>query len=74
MKPIVMIGAIIGLLGLLALARPMFTTNQTKNVATFGDLKIQANEQTSHEIPPILSGAALIVGLVMVAGGLYQKQ
>ena len=69
-----MIGAIIGLLGLLAMAQPMFTTNQTKNVATFGDLKIQANEQTSHEIPPILSGAALIVGLVMVAGGLYQKQ
>jgi hypothetical protein len=74
MKPMVMIGAIIALLGLLALAQPMFTTNQTKNVATFGDLKIQANEQTSHEIPPILSGAALIVGLVMVAGGLYQKQ
>ena len=74
MKPTVMIGAIIALLGLLALAQPMFTTNQTKNVATFGDLKIQANEQTSHEIPPILSGAALIVGLVMVAGGLYQKQ
>lgn len=74
MKPIVMIGAIIALLGLLAMAQPMFTTNQTKNVATFGDLKIQANEQTSHEIPPILSGAALIVGLVMVAGGLYQKQ
>jgi hypothetical protein len=69
-----MIGAIIALLGLLALAQPMFTTNQTKNVATFGDLKIQANEQTSHEIPPILSGAALIIGLVMVAGGLYQKQ
>ena len=74
MKPIVMIGAIVALLGLLALGQPMFTTNQTKNVATFGDLKIQANEQTSHEIPPILSGAALIVGLVMLAGGLYQKQ
>ena len=66
--------AVVALLGLLAMAQPMFTTNQTKNVATFGDLKIQANEQTSHEIPPILSGAALIVGLVMVAGGLYQKQ
>ena len=74
MQPTVMIGAIIALLGLLALAQPMFTTNQTKNVATFGDIKIQANEQTSHAIPPILSGAALIVGLVMVAGGLYQKR
>jgi hypothetical protein len=70
----VMIGAVLALLGLLALAMPVFTTNDTKNVAQLGDLKIQANEQTSHAIPPILSGAALIVGLVMVAGGLYQKR
>jgi hypothetical protein len=70
----VMIGAVIALLGLLAIAMPAFTTNDTKNVAQLGDLKIQANEQTSHAIPPILSGAALIVGLVMVAGGLYQKR
>jgi hypothetical protein len=69
-----MIGAVIALLGLLAIAMPAFTTNDTKNVAQLGDLKIQANEQTSHAIPPILSGAALIVGLVMVAGGLYQKR
>jgi hypothetical protein len=74
MKPIVIIGAIVALLGLLAIAQPVFTTNDTKNVATLGDLKIQANEQTSHAIPPILSGAALIVGLVLVVGGLYQKQ
>ena len=73
MKPIVMIGAILALLGLLAIASPVFTTNQTKNVVTLGDLKIQANEPTSHTIPPILSGAALIVGLMLVAGGLYQK-
>ncbi|MGB0060167.1 hypothetical protein [Candidatus Binatus sp.] len=74
MKPLVIIGTIVALLGLLALAQPVFTTNQTKNVATIGDLKLQANEQTSHAIPPILSGAALIVGLVLVAGGLYQKR
>ena len=74
MKPIVMIGAILAFLGLLALAAPVFTTNQTKNVATLGDLKIQANQETSHRIPSVLSGAALIVGMVLVAGGLYQKR
>lgn len=73
MKPMVTIGAILALLGVLALAVPVFTTNQTKNVATIGDLKIQANEQTSHAIPSVFSGAALIVGLVLMAGGLYQK-
>lgn len=73
MKPIVMIGAILALFGLFAIVSPEFTTNQTKNVVSVGDLKIQANEPTSHTIPPILSGAALIVGMVLVAGGLYQK-
>jgi hypothetical protein len=74
MKPMVIIGAILALLGALALASPVFTTNETKNVATLGDLKIQANEQTSHAIPPVLSGAALVVGLMLLAGGLYQKR
>ena len=74
MKPILMIGAIVALLGVLALAVPEFTTNQTKNVATLGDLKLQANEETSHAIPPILGGSALIVGLVLMAGGLYQRR
>ena len=74
MKPIVMVGAILALLGVLALASPVFTTNQTKNVAQLGDLKIQANEQTAHVIPPILSGAAIVVGVVLLIGGLYQRR
>jgi uncharacterized membrane protein HdeD (DUF308 family) len=74
MKPMVVVGAILALLGALALASPVFTTNETKNVATLGDLKIQANEQSSHAIPPVLSGAALVVGLMLLAGGLYQKR
>ncbi|HYL59816.1 MAG TPA: hypothetical protein VEU51_13180 [Candidatus Acidoferrales bacterium] len=73
MKPKVLIGAVLALLGLLALASPVFTTNQTRNVATLGDIKIQANEQTSHAIPPVLSGAAVIVGLALLASGLYRK-
>ena len=74
MKPIVILGVILTLLGLVGLASPVFTTNQTKNVATLGDLKIQANEQTAHTIPPVLSGAVLILGIVLVAGGLFQKR
>jgi hypothetical protein len=73
MKPIVMVGAIIALLGLLALAIPQFTTNETKNVVTLGDLKVQATEPTSHSVPPLAAGAAIIIGLVMAGSGLYQK-
>jgi hypothetical protein len=73
MKPIVMIGVIIALLGLLGLAIPEFTTNETKNVVTLGDLKVQATEPTSHSVPPLVGGAAIIIGLVLAGSGLYQK-
>jgi len=74
MKPMVMVGAVLVLLGLLALVMPEFTTHETKNVVSLGDLKIQANEPTEHTIPPIASGAAIIVGVALLGSGLYRKQ
>jgi hypothetical protein len=72
MKGIVGAGAVLALLGLLGLAIPVFSTSQTKNVAQLGDLKIQANEETSHVVPPMLAGGALLVGLMLVGVG-YMK-
>jgi hypothetical protein len=74
MKPIVIVGAILVLLGLLGLAMPEFTTHETKNVVALGDLKIQANEPTQHTIPPIVSAAAIVVGAVLLGSGLYRKE
>ncbi len=73
MKPIVIVGAILVLLGLLGFAIPEFTTNETKNVVALGDLKIQANEPTEHSIPPIVSAAAIVVGAVLLGSGLYRS-
>ena len=74
MKPIVVVGAILVLLGLLGLAMPQFTTHETKNVVEFGDLKIQAKEPTEHTIPPIVSAGAIVVGAVLLGSGLYRKE
>jgi len=74
MKPIVTVGAIVALLGVLGLVVPQFTTHETKDVVSLGSMKIQANEPTEHSIPPIASGAAIIVGVVLLGSGLYQKQ
>jgi hypothetical protein len=67
-------GAALALFGLVALAIPVFTTQQTKDVAKVGDLKLQATESTSHIIPPIVSGGALFLGAVLIGAGFYQKR
>jgi hypothetical protein len=59
-------GAIILLLGIAGVAVPYFTTEQTKNVANVGPLHVQATEQQSHVIPPLLSESAIVVGIVMM--------
>jgi hypothetical protein len=66
-------GAILALIGLLGLAVPYITTQQTKDVATLGDLKLQTTEAKSYSIPPLVSGGALVLGLVLVGAGLYRK-
>jgi hypothetical protein len=73
MKGIVAAGAVLALLGILGLAIPVFSTSQTKNVAQLGDLKIQANEETSHAVPPMLAGGALLVGLMLVGVGYVKR-
>lgn len=59
-------GAIVALLGVLALAVPAFTTEHTKDVAKIGDLKLTANEQETHFVPPFVGPAALAIGVILM--------
>jgi hypothetical protein len=74
MKTIVLGGAIIFLLGLLGMAIPAFTTQQTKEVAKLGDVHVDANETQTHTIPPLLSEGAIGIGLVLVVAGLVARK
>ena len=67
-------GVIFVLLGLVGFAIPIFTTQQTKDVARIGDLKLQSTESTSYAIPPFLSGGAVVLGVVLIGAGFYQKR
>jgi len=66
-------GAILLLLGVLGFAIPIFTTEQTEDVAKVGDLKLQTTERTSHVIPPAASAGALALGVVLIGSVLYRK-
>ena len=74
MKWIIQIGAMLALLGGIGLAIPVFTTSQTKDVASLGDLKIQSTEQATHVVPWSLSAGALMLGLILMGTGVYTRR
>ncbi|PKU23080.1 hypothetical protein [Telmatospirillum siberiense] len=74
MNTLIISGILLAFLGIVGFAIPVFTTQQTKDVARVGDLQIQTQEDTSHVIPPLVSGGALILGIVLVSGGLYRRR
>ncbi len=74
MNKLAMGGAVLALLGVLGFAIPMFTTEQTKDVAKIGDLKLQTTESTSHIVPPLLAGGVLVAGIVLIGAGLFQRR
>jgi hypothetical protein len=74
MKSIVGLGAALALLGIVGLAIPVFTTSQTKDVAKLGDFKLQSTEESTHVVPQALSVGAIVLGIVLIGAGLYQKR
>jgi hypothetical protein len=72
-SPLIIGGAILVALGLVGFAMPILTTQQTKEVARVGDLKLQTTENTSYVVPPLLSGGVLVLGVVLIGAGLYRK-
>ena len=71
---LVVAGALLVLLGIVALAIPVFTTHSTKDVATIGDIKIQSEEKEPHVIPRLASGGALALGVVLLGAGIVQRR
>lgn len=67
-------GVILVLLGLLAFAVPVFTTHETRDVARVGDLKPQTTESRSFVIPSLVSGGVLVLGVVLIGAGPYQRR
>ena len=74
MNGLMMFGAVLALLGLIGLAIPVFTTHQTTDVAKVGDLKLQATQNTSYVIPPLASGGALVLGIVLIGAGFFRQR
>lgn len=73
MKPATIVGILLIILGVIALAYGgfSFTTHEQKRVVDLGPLKVDANVEKEHSLPlpPILGVVGLVGGVVLVYAG-----
>ncbi|HEV8642303.1 MAG TPA: DUF3185 domain-containing protein [Methylomirabilota bacterium] len=66
MKPVTLVGIALIILGIIALAIQGISYTTQKNVVDVGPLKIEAKEEKTIPLPPVIGGVAVVVGLVLV--------
>jgi len=69
MRAFVVIGCVLVVLGIVALAVPTFTFFTTERVADVGFLKIDVSRPHTLVFNPIVGGVALAAGIVLVLVG-----
>jgi uncharacterized membrane protein len=73
MKPVMLIGIVLIVLGAVALAYQGITYTTQEKVVDLGPLKITKEEKKTVPLPPILGGLALAAGVVLVVVGSRQR-
>jgi hypothetical protein len=69
MKPIMVVGIVLIVLGVIALALGGFSFTTSEKVAEVGPLKVEREKERTVPLPPILGGLALVAGVVLVIAG-----
>jgi len=69
MRPLSVVGIILIILGVLALASEGITYTKTEKVLDIGPIQATAKHQKTIPIPPIAGGAAVAAGIVLVVVG-----
>lgn len=72
MKPLVIVGIVLIVLGIVALSYQRITYTSEEKIAEIGPLKATAEREKSIPLPPVLGGLALLAGAGMVVVG-YRK-
>jgi len=72
MKPVVIAGILLIVLGIISLSYSRITYTKEEKIAEIGPFTATAERQKSIPLPPILGGLALVAGAGMIAVG-YRK-
>lgn len=73
MKPVTLVGVVLIVLGVLALAYQGITYTTREKVVDLGPLKITADKEKSIPLPPILGALALAGGVVLIIVGVRRS-
>ncbi len=74
MKTITWLGGLMLLLGFAGLLVPRFTTTQTTDLASVGDITVQNKTISHHMVSQPLAIAALLLGITLIGTGAYSRQ
>jgi hypothetical protein len=69
MKSAMVVGIALIIIGIVALAYGGLSFTTSEKVAEIGPLKVEREKTRSVPLPPILGGAAVVAGVVLVAVG-----
>lgn len=69
MKPTGIIGIVLIVIGIIALAYGGFSYTTREKVIDAGPLQVSADKEKSVPLPPILGGLCLVGGIVLVLAG-----
>jgi uncharacterized membrane protein len=67
MKPAIIVGIILIILGAVALAYQGITYTTQEKVVDLGPLKVEAKKEKTIPLPPLLGALLLVGGVVLVA-------
>jgi len=61
-----LIGILLILFGIAALGYQGFTYTKPEKIAQFGDIQVTQDTERTVYFPPLISGAAVLVGIILV--------
>lgn len=73
MKPMVILGVLLLVLGVAALAYQGVTYTTKEKVIAVGPVQVTAEKEKTIPLPPVLGGSAVAVGLVLVLVGIRRS-
>ena len=69
MKALTIVGVVLIILGVFALAYQGVTYSTKEKVVDLGPLKVEAEREKTIPLPPVLGVAAIVGGIVLVVAG-----